>query len=673
MESNVKRIIAVMSVLVMVSVAVIPAADASTGAELESPVVYEDDPEYGAIFVALWLVIGLVATAAAIGYTAGSLGEATNDTDNAGDQEAINQAFREVESGKITFAADTAKNIITTILPADAELWFFTSDYWQKMIEYVVCDMWYQDNPGYDEVMNDAMVGSGLPVNAANYMYTWSAAIDNSYNNLFDYFVSELATKNYGEGMEFSLDYGSGSFTMDSSVKSDNAIVMDMTQIAKPNSAGTCVYIDTESRDFDDESYCHTIYVFGDSGATLTFMGPSGTTPEGTTYTLNRGANDIDSLNMPSGVYSLETGHTYAGNIIPLSTNNAANIYGGMVINQGDSLNYFIPTANEMSVALYNAYDNIVANNITSITLNVDYNGPDGDDTVSSVILGTDNQTAYDIIGMYDDLVQQITRVAYNAHIAGEAAWEIFDIAEESSQYIKPSSIVPNIPNVEMTSADLAGTYIAAMKQILEYGQDNMDDFDGWVTNIENVGLYVYGNVIRDGKVWAENVVFTPYSLTSDQRLQIGTNTWNGSGFGMVWAQVEDYGQWDGQASASQYVVMDLEPGDIIEIEGMYKQGEPITEIELNRAEIQKWNSGRDEGDGVDDDEIAVLNAQIMMLFIIVELGLIIILIGAVTGMSFLSIIGVVVMIVGVLWPQVFTSLFLGDFVWDDLIPLSWI
>ena len=677
MDSTLKKTIAIVTVLVMASVAVIPAADASTGTELQEPIYYADSeelPEYGFPWLAALFIIGWIGTAVGAGYIANDLlGEGSSDEDNAGDQESVNQAFRKAEAEKITFAADTAKNIISTVLPADVELWFFTSDYWQKMIEYAVCDMWYLDNAGYDDVMNDAMVGSGLSVNAANYMYTWSAAIDNSYNNLINYFVNEIATENYSQGMELSLDYGSGRFTIDSSVTSSDDLVLDTVQIAKPDSVGTCVYIDTDNRDFDDEVYCHTIYVFGDSGATLRYMGPSGTISEGTTYTLSKGANDIDKLNMPSGVYSLQSGLTYAGNIVPLSTDNAANVYGGMVVRQGDTLSYFIPTADEMTLALYNGNDNLVANNITAVSLEVNYNGPQGNDTASSIILGANGNTGYDVIGMYDELVQQITRVAYNTHIAGEAAWEIFDVAEESNEFIKPSSIVPNIPNVEMTSADLAGTYIAAMRQILDYGLGNMEDFDGWVTNIENVGLYVYGDVIRDGKVWAENVVFTPYSTTLDQHLQIGTNTWNGDGFGMIWAQVEDYSQWTGQASASQYMITDLEPGDIIQIEGMYKQGEPITEIDLNRAEIQKWNPGSDEGDGTEDEDIAVLDAQILMLFIIVELGLIIVLLGIVTGMSFLSIVGIIVMIVGVMWPQVFTSLLLGDFVWADLMPFAWI
>ena len=680
MNTSTKTALAIVSVLLLASVAFVPTAEASTGAELPEPVVYgsEDDPEYGAIFIALWLVIGLVATAAGGGYVAGlNAADAASDDDNAGDQEAVNQAFRKAESTKLIFAADTAKNIISTVLPADSELWYFTIDHWQKTIEYVVSANWFKDNLGYQEYMNDNMVGSGLPQNAANYLYTWSAAIDNSYNNIIDYYLNGVATEDYSNGMEVYLDYGSGAISMGDSPGEGNRIVIDFTQIAKPSSGADKVFIDTSAREYDDESYCHTIYVFGDTGATLTYEGPDGNV--GRTYTLNKGANDIDTLGMPTGIYTLQTGHTYAGNIVPLGTDNASNVYGGMVVGQGSALQYFIPTSNDSLLAYYNANDDLISDSISELLFSVDFNGPNGDVTESSTIFGIEyddnNPVRTDLIGNYNTLVQQIDAVAYNTHVAGYAAWDIFDIAEESNQFIKPSSIIPNVPGQTLTAADIEGVYIAAMKQLLEFAEGNESDFDGWVTNTENIGLYCYGDIYRDGKLWAENVVFTPYITTADQHLQIGTNTWNGDGFAMIWDQTPTF-SYDMSVSASQYYVDDLEPGDVIIIDNMAKLGEPITEIDLTRAEIQKWNTGSDGGDGddaIDDEDISVLDAQIMMLIIIVELGLLILTVGFLRGLSPFIVIGFIVIAVGVLWPQVFTSLLLDDFTMSDLWPLAWI
>ena len=675
MEGSTRKLAAVASILIVLTMTFVPVADASTGAELDSPVVESEEvPEYDLLLVTALFFIGLFAAGAITGYVAGELlDNSVSDEDNAGNQEAVNQAFRMSESEKLVFAANTAKNIIATVLPADAELWFFTGDYWQKSIEYVVCDTWMQNNSGYSDYMNDIMVGTGLQTNAANYLYTWGAAIDNSYNNIFSHYAEKIAPNNYASGISVSLDYGSGSFDI---TAADGDFYTDFCQIVRPSGSMTHVYLDTEDAEYDEMSYCKTLYVFGDSGATIRYVGPdtNGVTT-GQTFTLNQGVNDITGRGMPSGVYALENGHAYAGRFVPLSTTNAASVYGGMVVNNGGDLSYFMPNADESTLTMYNSANAVVSNTISNVSFNVEYNGPDGNRTVTSSILGQNDDEGqhYNLIGQFDDLVQQISVVAYNTHVVGEATWGIFDRAEESSSVVKPSSIVINIPGVELTATDYQGIYISAMKQMADYLDGNEEDFDGWTVNKESIGLYCYGTVYRDGQVWAENIIFTPYITTSDQHLHIGTNTWSGSGFGMVWAQVDNYDSWDGQASLTRYQQLDLEEGDTIFINKMVKGGEEITEIDLTRAQIQKWNSGSDGGGAVTDTDITVLDAQIMMLFIIVELGAILALMGMMSGIRLLFIIGIIVAIAGVLWPQVFTSLLLGDFVWGDLAPFAWL
>ena len=61
------------------------------------------------------------------------------------------------------------------------------------------------------------------------------------------------------------------------------------------------------------------------------------------------------------------------------------------------------------------------------------------------------------------------------------------------------------------------------------------------------------------------------------------------------------------------------------------------------------------------------------MLIILVELGFIIILIGLITNITPLLWVGIIVIVFGLLWPQVVTSLLLDNFVIGDLMPLGWI
>lgn len=688
MDSALRKTVAIAAILVMVSVVAIPAAEASTGAELEGPIQYADpdDPEYGFPWLVALFVIGWMAAAAGAMYIAIDLsGGAASDEDNAGNQEAVNQAFRQSESTKLTFAADTALNIISTVLPADTQLWNFSTNYWQRMIEYAVCDIWEVGNDGYRDSMNDAMLGSGLPTNAANYMYSWSAAIDNAYNSIINYYISEVATQDYSDTMEVYLSYGPNKITMGDNPSVDDAIVLDTVQIATPQSGYEYVYIDTSDMEGVETDYSHTLYVFGQSGATIEYMSPDRVGDEGQRYTLSKGANDLTRMSMPSGIYKLQTGLSYAGNIIPLSTSNSSDVVGGMVVQQGDVLNYFVPHGSD-ALAQYNENNTLITNNISSLRLVVDYNGPNGNRSTDSVLLGTsvsdggeviNNGQVYNVIGDYNELVQQIASVAYNVHTAGEAAWMIFDTTEESNEFISPSSIViGNIGNETPTAEDRIGLYIAAMKQIMDYGTEHEEQLGSWSTSVESLELYCIGTVYRDGKVWAENVAFTPYITSGSQRLQIGSNLWGSSGFGMVWDQMTDgdISSWTPtEVSASSYMILDLEEGDVIEITKMFKKGQPITEIDLTLTEIQKWNSGGSTSQGTDDEDIAVLDAQILMLFIIVELGLILFLVGRLTGMEFLSFIGVIVVIVGILWPQVFTSLMLGDLVPQDLLPFAWV
>ena len=101
MDASFRKLIAIVSVLVFASVAVIPAADASVDAELPEPagLSYSDDPEYGFPWLVALFVIGWMGTAAGAAYVAADLlGEASSDEDNAGDQEAVNLALRMPES-----------------------------------------------------------------------------------------------------------------------------------------------------------------------------------------------------------------------------------------------------------------------------------------------------------------------------------------------------------------------------------------------------------------------------------------------------------------------------------------------------------------------------------------------------------------------------------------------
>ncbi len=110
------------------------------------------------------------------------------------------------------------------------------------------------------------------------------------------------------------------------------------------------------------------------------------------------------------------------------------------------------------------------------------------------------------------------------------------------------------------------------------------------------------------------------------------------------------------------------EDGKIEKVEIDYK--------ELKRTEIQKIvdPSVPDVPDVVDSDDIKVLDAETLIMIILLELAAILILLGILFGFNaFLIIAGIIVAVIAVLWTQAVTGLLLGTLSWKDLVPFGWL
>ncbi len=663
------KLTAFLTVILMLAVAAVPVVEASVEEEAveEEPVMVADE-EYGIALLTI-AAIGLVCTVSTLvsGIVIGmKLADDKGDGDGAGDQEKIYQAQRKAYADNIAYTSDVVTNLISSVLPQDADLWFFTTDAWQKTIEYVVAENWGKDNDGFEAYMDDLMVASGLPENAANYIANWGLAIDNSFNGLSDY-TQKLGQHEYGATMVYKLVLDSMTVSQSQAPSADKLIMMDMTQFVKPTSTANRVYLDTElTSGTQSLDYCKSIYVFGQNKATI--VGP-----DGSKTTLVPGVNDLVALGLESGVYTLQTQCTYAGPFVPLGNSHSATVGGGMVVKLGDSINYLLPT-DAGSIDVYNSTGTRVSTSNT-MKLAVDYVGPDGSTTATSVLVGTNSAgTQANILKDYDSLIKQISTVISNTNTAAQALWEIYDACEEKNQYIKPSSLVINVPGHNLTAAEYKAIYIQAMKQIAQYAEDNEEELTEITANIESIGLYCYGDIYYQGKLWAENVVYTPYNTTKGITLNLGQNQWSGSGFAMIWAKTDSYESWDGVAAVGNSRLSDLSDGFSMNIKKIVSNNKEVESIDLTKTSIQKVDiTPVPTPDPVDDDDLEVMNAAVLMLFIILELGVIIALIGMLTGNNILVIIGVIVAIIGILWPHAITSLIMGNFALGDLIPFGWL
>lgn len=660
------KITAVLTAVLMMAVAAAPAVNANAEADEEVPDMPDgmSEDEYGSLAVSA-IVLGIVFTAGFIlGYlSAGEPGQDKSDKEGAGYQDKINAAMREAYGSNLAYTSDMITALISTVLPQDSDLWFFTTDAWQKAIEYVVAENWSKDNEGYEEYMDDLMMASGLTENAANYIANWNLAIDNAYNGLSTY-SQKLGTRDYGKSVVYKMVLGDYDIKQPESPSTDEIMMLDTTQFVKPTSSANRVYLDTSlTTNTQSLDYCKSIYVFGQSNATII-------DPDGKAITLSPGANDFVALGLQSGVYTLKTQYTYAGPFVPMGNSDAATVNGGMVVKQKNSLNYLLPT-DSGSIMVYDSIGQFVTESET-MKLVIDYS----EATASSVLVGTTSSgTQVNILKAYDDLIRQISLVVSNTDAAAQALWEIFDACEEKNRYIKPSSLIVQVPGHKLTAAEYKAVYIQAMMQIADYSKEYETELTEISTNVESIGLYCYGDIYYQGKMWAQNVVFTPYISTKGTTLSLGQNQWSGSGFAMIWAQTTDYSSWDGTTSIAKSKLSDLDDGYMLDIRKIVSSGEEVSQVDLTKKVIQKVDIGpTPTPDPVEDEDIKVMDATILMFLIIVELGIILCLIGLLTGSSALTIAGIVVIVFGILWPHVVTSLIMGDFTWGDLLsPLGWL
>ena len=633
------RHFAVFAVAILIAVAVIGPVTAEPA---EAAYSEEQEDVKGLGFVA-GLAIGLT-----LGFILGVT--ATSDPKTpASDQDEVYKQLRGLYADKMVTAWDTAKDMISSVMPADASLWSFTTSYWNRAVELAVAESWAL---GLDYDPDEMVDISLLRQNAQNYIYDWQAAVDVAYKSIADKHT-KLTGDCYGD-MTVSLVWDGGSMTADGS----SEFYADLLQIVTTAGTTSTVYIDTSDWD-EGGNYVQTtsgnLYVFGKS-VTLRYL------DTGRTYTMSVGANDITS--MPSGLYRIETsGAAIAGPLSKAASSDATEVRGGMVLVSGSQLAYVLPEGEGVRVTL--AGGSSVAS--SELAYEVSYTGSDGAATDRSLICGESGK--YSIVRDWDGMVSHIGEVIDRAAIAGEAIWGIFDAAEASNSFLSPSSITTTVEGVTLTAVQSQAIYTQAMMQIADYWEQYGDDLSNnpeFTTNRESLDLYCYGDIYFNGQIWAENVVFTPYNSLSDQTLVVGETTeWQGSGFAMVWAQVDDFASWDGATSSSQYALIDLSTGYELVIEEIRKDGQEVDSITLQQTTIKRYNSGSSEGGDDPPDPVKVLDAGMLITVIVLELALILFLLGYLAGQPVVGLIAaLVVAFVGVFFSDTIASMALGTFSW---------
>ena len=502
------------------------------------------------------------------------------------------------------------KNIISKVMPSDVSLLNFTSTFWESMVEYSVAGLW---NVNSDYVAEYALVDSGTRKNLSSYLYNWQVAIDTSFNQ-----GSKLQTAWYGtaaDSMRMVIKWDNGEIKLSNS-SSTNYVYADLCS-AVITDGPEYVYLDVSENNNDELS--NTIYSFNSDNVELDYVGAG----QERTYVLSNGKNDISSF--PAGIYRINDAASLAGPFLPSAESYSkdridAEIRGAFVFSNGTD--YKLATMNGDSVSI-DGLDSSSLKYVVRYT-NVDKRAASYESDVSY------------ILSNYDAMIKQVADLIDKSSICGQITWNIYDECEESSIYVKPSSVMSSLAkNQNLSYAEIQIQTMAAMKSIAEYYNTNK----GALESIEIVAepsafnLIVYGDIYYNGTLFLENVAYTPYTTVNAQTIIKGDQSnWNQPGFLTVWKKdiltEEDFKSWiESDADIASYSYTSLEDGFVFDTKSIYYNEKYVDSVTIDVYEIARSdNSGENLPTPTPSPD--TISASILVMIILIELGMIIALLG---------------------------------------------
>lgn len=394
-----------------------------------------------------------------------------------------------------------------------AELMAFTNSYFGRMGELAACEQW---------TANGTM-------NADNILLTSTIVKEYSTLLLSEYNAMDSIFE-YTNDMTISYVVGSQSYTT-----TDSHIYAGVGTTVSSSSADRVYLYAFED---GDETSGH-LYVYGGSAVI--------TATNGSTYTLSEGDNDLHAIGIPNGYYELQTGRTYIGSMMSSLSSDKATLCPAAVLDGASSPLYITNTASGVYML-----------NGSKVVSSVQYAITDSDSTST-----VDITKMFTIIG---NILNASNLLMSNTVNAASAAWSVFNTAGSASSLVSPSSLIPNLENMDFTDDQIYLIYMSALQQMSDYFDTATGNFDASdiLVSDNSLDLICQGTIYTNSYQTTEvaSGYFTPMCYLRDQRVEVGTNAWMQTGLAMVWNKNSD-----GTYYSAGLVV--LESGNYIDITSM--------------------------------------------------------------------------------------------------------
>lgn len=575
-------------------VATVPPATAEP-----APIVQEiEQPtETGALPLVPILIIAIVANFAAAAYI-------ILDDGNEGGTGSPDEAGRQLEASIVTEMLSINGEILAHNLNGYVDIWRFTNSYWMRQAEIAAAERW-----GAGEAYSaQALVErAGLYVNTAQLLRNINEGPDATFSQLNDRLNLWKTVDGYGS-MSFKLQHG------DLSTNYANGLDLHV----RPTVTAT--------------AEVNKVYLTGDS---LWSMGAGkATAQDGTEITLKQGYNAMSSV--APGVYQLSPGD-YAGGILPALMSDACTLRAGFVISSPDGAKLAVREGDGVRFN-GNLYD--------SFRLAVD--------TGSTV---SDPVDLLPLLRHYDNMIRAVEQSLTKAASAAYASWKVYNAAGEANILLSPSSLVPQLEDVDVSAEQMAVLTTLYLRQVHDYYQRVQGNLNatGWALSPDSIDLYMRGDVYDStGTLLYQSVVMTPYIWLEDWTIGKGVVTARQSGIVALWGETSDLSTWTGPDDGTGAQIIALEPGYQLDVKQIVKSGQAVDSVALTIMEIEEWDPivMPKPHDLPDLYNVAAL-VQVIGLLI----GGLIAMLGFATRQYWLLIVGGVVAAVIAIWPDLLMRL----------------
>jgi len=569
----------------------------------------------------------------------------------AGSDDAVKAFAREMESISYREKLMLISRMGSSFLDNDTQTWGFASQYISRLAELSAGSLWY-DGAVFDPdaILEYANIYDVIANANYNSQYTLDWAFDETANRM-----SVWSSSAWAAGLQAKIGWDSNDTGYASS-----RLNLDFITAAYSSAGSSVVYLDTDWTAEQAGNYLNNGVFSFQPNATITYIGT------GRSTILTQGYNDVSTL--PSGLYRLSSG-TFAGPFLSSTSASAATTEGAAAIICDNS--YGIVTVNSDN-SLRVLFDGAVYPSCDDLRYGVYRDG---------TLDWSETDDISDAIRSYSAYYSQLSEVLQRASVSASVMWQIFAVAKDVNIFLSPSSVIPQLMNVDVDAFQAYAMFMSAMGSVYDYWTTYGTALTSANVRIsaESLDLYCYGTIYNaDGSVYASNVIFTPYSTLYDMRVRTDHFTqFQSAGMIMIWdTSASSVIGWNGPSGIMDYSYVQMLPGSYFVADEMMYKGLLTDNLTLKVMTVDKMGILEDTFLGIPDTPFVYDAITLFTLIILLTVAVLTSLVLAAVFRSkvilspaklwlvkIVVLVDIVLLVIGFLWPEALVNFLYGWFI----------